>query len=99
LTACLYALFLRVQRKLTSSEAASERLPFLSPLCCWSRKRDFPVLLAKSGRFGKSYPFRGVYTPLRGTPPNRFPAFAALLGSVKWQKQIKTFFIFCSQKK
>jgi hypothetical protein len=36
---------------------------------------EFPALLIKSRLLGKSYPFRDVYTPLRGTPPSRFTAF------------------------
>jgi hypothetical protein len=34
--ACLYALFLRAQRKRTSSEAAKEKAACHSPLRCWS---------------------------------------------------------------
>ena len=45
----------------------------------------FPALLAKRGRFGKSYPFRGVYTSPRGVlRRTAVPLFTLLLGCVKW---------------
>ena len=41
----------------------------------------------RTGDIGKSYPFRGVYTPLRGTPPSRASVlrFAAQLRDMAYE--------------
>jgi hypothetical protein len=58
---------LLVQRKRTKRKDSRSLGPAL---------RDGPVLLIKSGRFGKSLSLRRSF----------FPLFSALLGGVKWQK-------------
>jgi len=63
--ACLYALFLRVQRKRTSSEAAKEKTAYHSPFHCW------PSAFLRCSQSTDASESRGVYTPLRGAPPNR----------------------------
>jgi hypothetical protein len=81
LTACLYALFFRVQR--------SE--PKKGQPNTWSAKADCPALLEMTG----SLKTRGVYTPLWGAQTSQTPvsAISAVLGGVKWQKQ-NNFFCF-----
>jgi hypothetical protein len=68
-------------KKRTKEKAANHLFRFQRNSLCCSQRAD-----ASESRF--------IYTPLRGAPPNRFPAFAALLGSVKWQNTYDAA-IFC----
>ena len=65
--------------------------PFTCPpeadsLCCSQR----------TGDVGKSYPFRGVYTPLRDTPPSRK---SALCSAARLREMAYKNLYYCEQSK
>jgi hypothetical protein len=60
---CLYPVLKGAKKTNQQRMRRKKGQPFTRRMRCWSRKRDFPVLLAKRERFGKSqglYPL-GVY--------------------------------------
>jgi hypothetical protein len=74
---CLFVHFLCLPKE---NEQTSKGSQSLDPAICG-------IALRCSQRADASES-RGVYTPLRGTPPNRFPHFAVLLSCVKWHFRI-----------